>query len=201
MKKSTKIVLIILALALAFGLWMFWPRDQHITDPDRYGRYNKYTREQLADFAGILPESIPEGAQDVIYSCDYVEGVDRSFIIDLAYTLDEENYYAEKSRLGHLAEDSRLIDGVRYYVCSTGDLDEFFNDTVLVGYTYRVEIAVCDDETHSIRCVAASYVEGMTGGDKVGEVLRPIYDNDQQRTEKTEGLPKVLQWTINNKVE
>ena len=200
MKKPLKIILIVLAvLVLAFALWLLLPRHKLVTDASDYGRYNKVTREMLADFSGILPESIPENAQDTEYSYEYLEEIDRSFVIDLKYNLDEESYYAEKSRLGHLAEDSRLIDGKRYYICSTGDLEEFFNDVVLDGCNYKVEVAVCYDETHSIEYLVSSCAEGMSCPDTLENVLRPIYDDDISRSNSD--IPKIIKKLIKSKVE
>ena len=176
MKKSLKTLLIVLGAALAvFVIFLLTDPDKTETDIKKYREFNDYTNELLQNYDGILPAAIPDGAEDVEYTYSYHGRGDRSFTVLLSYTVDDALFSSEAERLGSLASEVRLIDGKRYYICSADDLDEFFNDEILDGYTFKIEIAVFDEEDHSIKYLVSDCQDSLGRPWEVENVLLPIY--------------------------
>ena len=178
MKKRTKTIGILLtAVVAALLIFLLWPVDKTLHDPDKYLKVNNYTADHLQSFSGILPECIPDGAKDVKYTYTYHGSGDRSFIVLLSYTADGTLFSSEAERLGKLAQETRIIGGKTYYICAADDLDEFFNDEILDGFSFKIEVAVLDDSDHSITYLVSDCQDNLGRPWDIENVLLPIYCN------------------------
>ena len=178
MKKRTKTILILLAAAaVVLLIFLLWPTDKTVHDPGKYLKVNDYTDELLKSYVGILPERIPDGAEDVEYTYSYYGRGDRSFTVLLSYTADDALFSSESQRLAALASEQRSIDGKQYYICSADDLDEFFNDEILDGFSFKIEVAVLDDNDNSMIYLVSDCQDNLGRPWDIENVLLPIYCN------------------------
>ena len=178
MKKHIKTILILLAAAaVALLIFLLWPVGKTVHDPGKYLKVNDYTDELLKSYVGILPERIPDGAEDVEYTYSYHGRGDRSFTVLLSYTADGTLFSSEAERLGKLAQETRIIGGKTYYICAADDLDEFFNDEILDGFSFKIEVAVLDDSDHSITYLVSDCQDNLGRPWDIENVLLPIYCN------------------------
>lgn len=183
MKVLTRSLALVLLLLCALTACSDPPiGSTYVTDLDKFNEYNGYVKELLENsFNGSFPSEVSDEWSDAEYCYDYQCAAlgEAVFSRYLSCKADDALFQSEQTRIAELTSKSVTTNdgGIGYLVnCDEDELDEYFNDTVLDGYTYCFEIVFFDESSGQIEYLTAYYVEGITKPAHLDDLLTEVRD-------------------------
>ncbi|MGN0478246.1 MAG: hypothetical protein ACI4GO_02315 [Hominenteromicrobium sp.] len=134
------------------------------TGISRYGNYDSFAAEKLnTEFAGCLPEKVPDGSMDTDYFYTYQCALfgDPSFAVRLNVTFQSrESYEAELARIQALpCKSVSSLEGRSLYVLNGDqtDAERYLDEEIYDGLFFVFELAAADDKTWTIQYLSGRW--------------------------------------------